>query len=595
MKIFRWQGLVFVISIAGLISIFFLFFFDKILKSIFENSLERVLKKPVEIESVKTRLSSLEFSVKNIKVADKKNPYINLVQIERINFNLSSKKLAFKKYEIENLTFENVRFNTKRKEPISFKKVKKEEKEKSLEKKSIDVESFTEKLRIPSVKEILSREKLKTVETGKTYEEKFKSVLQKWEKNYEEIKKEEESLKKIKSELKALEKRAKNIKSPEDINEVLKLVRKLKQEINQKVKNIKSLKEEIEKDSKVVKNAYFDLNKAYKEDLNYLKSKYTFDTKGAIHISGLIFGKKIENFLSKGISVYKALTPYIKKGEEKQSTIEERGYRLEGRYVVYREKNPYPDLVVKHGSVSIQALDSKIKGTFKDFSDNQKIYGKPFTMSFSASESKYFKNFMFRVVLDRTKQISIDKFNLSIDDFKLKDFEIMDLVRFKDNLLNIKTDIKVFGEKEISGLIKLIFKRTKPVVNKENKTKIITELFKDIRNFYITANVSGSIDSPKVEVKSDLDEKLSSRLKAIIEEKSKELERKLSEELSKYKAKYMSEFKNYNEEFSKYRNIIKTYENQYMSYLKKLDEKYGKKALKKKLKESFLKNLKIKF
>jgi len=101
MKIFRWQGIVVLLVLAFISSVFFIFFFDKLLKKTLENTLSAALKRPVEIENVKTNLISLKLNIKGLQIADNKDRYKNLLEIKNINFNISSQRLAFKKYDIE--------------------------------------------------------------------------------------------------------------------------------------------------------------------------------------------------------------------------------------------------------------------------------------------------------------------------------------------------------------------------------------------------------------------------------------------------------------------------------------------------------------
>ena len=588
MKIFRWQGIIALLVLIALISIFFIFFFDSLLKKTLEKTLSSTLKRPVEIENVKTDVLSLKFNINGLQIADKKDRYKNLLEIKSINFNLSSQKLAFKKYDIENLTVEEIRFSTKREKPWSIKEREKEEKP-SKEEKKIDLKSFKEKLSLPSAKEILKREKLKTVETGKYYEEKLKELKIKWENKYKELQKEKQSLEALQKQIKELEKKAKKIKSIDDLKTITENAKQIKKQINQKIEKIKQLKRELKQDTELIKKAYSDLQKAYKEDINRLKRKYSLSLEGGVNLAGLIFGDKVKEYLEKGLSVYRTISPYLKRGEEKQKEIQEKGYRLEGRYVKYKETNPYPDIVIQNGKLSLVAFNSNIEGSLLDFSDNQKIYGKPFKITFKSNKSKYFESFLFDGIFDRTKQISKDSFTFEIKDLISQDLEIKNFVRFTDNKINLNGNINILNEQNIQGVIKLVFEKTKPVaITGENTKRLVEKLFEGINRFYLAANISGIIDSPKISFKSDLDEMVAKRFRNLVKEKVQKVNRELNKELEKYKNQYENKLNRYKTEFEKYKSIVENYEGTYEKALKEIKNKLSKKALEKKLKKRIL-------
>ncbi len=592
MKIFRWQGIIVLLVLIALISIFFIFFFDTFLKKTLEKTLSSTLKRPVEIEKVETDLLSLKFNI-NVQIADNKDRYKNLLEIRSINFNLSSQKLAFKKYDVENLTVEEIRLNTKREKPWSIKERKKEEKP-SKEEKQIDLKSFTEKLSLPSAKEILKREKLKTVETGKYYEEKLRELKTKWEDKYKELQKEKQSLKELQKQIKELEKRAKKIKSIEDLKTITENAKQIKKQINQKIERIKQLKKELKQDTELIKTAYSDLQKAYKEDINRLKRKYTLSLEGGVNLAGLIFGDKIKGYLEKVLSVYRTISPYLKKGEEKQKETEEKGYRLEGRYVKYKETNPYPDIVIQKGKLSLVAFNSNIEGNILNFSDNQKIYGKPFKITFKSNNSKYFESFLFDGIFDRTKQISKDSFTFEVKDLISQDLEIKNFVKFTDNKINLNGNMKILNEQNIQGVIKLIFEKTKPVViTDENAKRLVEKLFEGINRFYLAVNISGNINSPKISFKSDLDEMVAKRFRNLVKEKVQKVNKELNKELEKYKNQYESKLNRYKTDFEKYRTVVENYEGTYEKVLKEIKNKFSKKVLEKNIKKRILEKFKF--
>ncbi len=590
MKIFRWQGVLVVLILTVLITVFFLFFFDSLVKKILQKTLSTALNRPVEIENLNSNLLALRFEIDNIQVADSDDPYKNLLQIQKLIFDLSSEKIAFKKYHVESVLFEKIQLNTKREKPAFVKKEKEEEKKDKTQK--LKVPDFTQKLQFPSVKEILEREKLKTVEVGKRYKEELSSTIESWKKRYAELKKEKEELKNLTEKVKTLEEKIKKIKSLEDIKQIKKTVDELNKVIRQKLENIKNLKAQLKKDSQKIKQAYKELDKAYKEDIEYLKNKYSFDVEGGINLAGLLFGDTVKNYLQKGLSVYRAISPYLKKGEEKQKELEQKRYRLEGRYVKYVEYNPSPDFVIKDGKLSFVMFDSLITGKIKNFSDNQKIYKKPFEIFLISKETNVFDSFKFYSKFDRTTSTEKDSFNLSIENLKTKEIVLKDLVKFSDNYIVLDADIGILKEKFLKGKVKFSFKKTTPVVLRKDSSKdILKKLFEGIDRFYVMVDLDGTVDKPSFKIKSDLDEKLSSRFRKLVRAKVDRLNKQITQEVEKNKSMYLNEIKKYEEKFKEYEKVVSSYESSYKELLKEIKEKFDPKKLQKKIKKNILKNI----
>ncbi|NPA51841.1 MAG: TIGR03545 family protein [Aquificae bacterium] len=590
MKIFRWQGIIILLVLIALVSVFFIFFFDTLVKKTLEKTLSTALRRPVEIQSFKSNILSLKFTIQNIQVADKKNPYKNLVQIKKVAFDLSSEKLAFKKYHIENLSVEDIALNTQRKTP-AFTKEEQEEREKKDSKK---IPNIFEKLKFPSVEEILKKEKLKTVEVGKHYEKELSYSIQEWKTYYKDIQKEREHIEKLKQQIKTLENQVKHIKSLDDIKKIKENVKSLKAQIDDRLKKIKNLKQKLKEDTQKIQNAYKDINQAYKYDLNYLKNKYSLDLEGGINLAGLLFGDTIKNYLKKGISIYKTISPYLKRGEEKQKELQEKRYRLEGRYVKYVEYNPSPDFVIKEGKLSLFMFDSKITGRLKNFSDNQKIYKKPFEIFLNSKETKLFKDFRFYSKFDRTTKQEKDNFNLEIDNLKTKEIVLKNFIKFTENSVNLRADVSVLEEKILNGEVKFIFEKTKPIILRtDSSAEIFKQLFEDINRFFVLVKLGGTLESPSFKIKSDLDDMLSARFKNLVNQKIAKFNTELQAKLDQNRQKYEKQIQQYKKEFEKYSKLISQYESEYKQLLEEIKRKFDTKELQKKIKKSILKKFKF--
>jgi uncharacterized protein (TIGR03545 family) len=578
MKIFRLSGLIVFLVVLIFLFIFTQLFFDKIIKFSLEKGLSVAFQRPVEIGSFQSNIFSLSFKIKKLEVADKKDPFKNLVYIGKISFKIDPEKFfAWKKYYIEDASIEEISFNTKREKPFKFeiKKEETEEKEK-LEKKQ-EKQNFTDiikNLELPSVKDIVKKENLKTVKVAAECKIKLEKIKEKWE-NFinKELPQEKENIKSIKNQIKKLEEESKQLKTPDDYINFAKKVNSLKEEINQKISKLKEIKEQFNEDLKTIQTAYKDIKNASNEDLNYLKNKYSLNLEGGLNLAGLIFGDDIKNYIDKFIHYYKILSPYLKTGEEKQTEIENKKFRLSGNYIQYKEFNPLPDVVIKNAKLSLNIFDTQINGNLLDYSDNQKIYKNPVKINFFAKKEGIFDTFNFYSVFDRTKKEAKDTFSFKITNLSIKNINTGDYLNFNNNKLDVNADIDIKDEKNIKGIIKLDFKQTHPQVLKNDKTgQILSSLLSDIKNFFIEINLYGQLNSPKFALNSNLDNILSDKLKRMFAEKVKSLNNIIEEYVKNLRESYLKEFSNYDKQMLNYKEKISSVENNYKDLLKNITD-----------------------
>ncbi|WP_229860133.1 TIGR03546 family protein [Candidatus Sulfurimonas baltica] len=169
-SIFRWWGIgVFKVSVI-LIAIIFVFLFDPLVKSTMEKELSRALETQVNIKSFSSDFFNLHVEISGIEIADKDKLTHNLVQLNKIDFDLGFSALIQKKAFIETLHVDALSFDEKRASAAkaysesSSSKTTKEQSDK--QEKSSDMSNpFT----MPNVDDILAKEKLQSIEEAKAF------------------------------------------------------------------------------------------------------------------------------------------------------------------------------------------------------------------------------------------------------------------------------------------------------------------------------------------------------------------------------------------------------------------------------------------
>ncbi len=110
----RWTYVIPRLIIVGLIWAFMAFGFDPLLRYSATQSLQAVTGAKVDIGSVKTGFFPPRFSINDAALASQRRPGSNLLQFDRMKFNLTGEALLRKSYVVEEASVTGVRFGTPR-------------------------------------------------------------------------------------------------------------------------------------------------------------------------------------------------------------------------------------------------------------------------------------------------------------------------------------------------------------------------------------------------------------------------------------------------------------------------------------------------
>ena len=110
----RWKYFIPAAVITALIIIFNIVFLDMLLKTALVSTGEAIFKAKVEVGSLKTKFSNLSVKITDLRIADKSDPWKNAFEVGGINFALRPAPLLSKKFIIENMSVEGVKWGTKR-------------------------------------------------------------------------------------------------------------------------------------------------------------------------------------------------------------------------------------------------------------------------------------------------------------------------------------------------------------------------------------------------------------------------------------------------------------------------------------------------
>ena len=558
--VFRISGLGLTAVIIGVVSLFFIFLFDPILKQIIEFSISKTIQKPVIIESLKTDFSNGEMNLKNIK--------INKTNIESINLKVSVYYLLWKKLKIDNLEIKNITLRKSIKELLTLSNNKNHENKKS---------AYRLNINIPKPSQLLEGYELKSISKVKKLKDDYENYAVYINEVKKQIKKSNEEIKKIKNDINELSSLSAHIKNLNDIEKIVTKTKKIKHELILLQTQYKFQQDKIKKMNEVLLDDIKSIKEATKEDYKFLSDKYNLLKQGKYYQFAQSFLKPaINKYVGYVVQTYRYIKPYLHSEKNNNEYI-----RGKGLYIKYEDKIKYPDFVLLNGVANFKLEKVKARVRLKNISDNQMLLNKRARIILNA-DSKTIKNFYFGL-----SYLNDVKFVMNIKKAYFKSLNIDNLIMKEVNLdLNSTGNIK---NNEINLKVHSVIN---PKLIIYTKSKVISNALKDIKIIKISAFVEGEFDNYSIFVKSNIDSVLKKymqkKINTEIEKNKKRLHVLLNQKINKEISSTGYNTIDYSvlNDINKHKEIVNKFQKEL--------EKYAAEKLKKKILKKGLKDL-IKF
>jgi uncharacterized protein (TIGR03545 family) len=532
MKIFRWQGLAVFSVLFLLIWGFLSFYLDGLIKKGLEEEGSKIIQTQIEVGSVGTSIPTQSAGLKNLAVANADNLMENMVEISSVAFSVDAMRAISRKVVIDEMSVEGIRLNQKRESPAKAYRppgAEGDESAQEQESNGKDLFSFGKILNPKSPEEILKSENLETLQAVEKAKQEMEALKIKWEQKLE-TELSTKALEDAKQKIEALQGKTKG----SDIAGIATAVQDLKEvqeTIQGNLDKVENLKKEMQADTQRAKQLIAELKDMPQKDFERLKKKYSLDLKGGSNILASILGPEIKEKIDTFWKYYEMVSPYLNKGSDSKPAEEEKEYvRGKGIFIKFQEQAPFPDFLIRHAKLSLDLLDTKIAGDLNDFSDNQRVYGKPAVMNFSSDQDEKFDSFQLTAKLDRTQPVSNDSFDLNVKALKLDGLQAGEGAGIKKGFANIQSVFKIADEKNMSGVIQadlggLTLKL--PEQQGNEILKVVADTLASTDKFYLKIAIDGSRENYDVKIDSDLDRIISKAIKGAVTGKAKEFEKSL--------------------------------------------------------------------
>ncbi len=582
MKIIRWSFLLTTIIIIALIAILNILFFDKILKKVIISAGQTAVGAKVEIDYLKTSFKNCSVTINGFRAADKNNYFKNLVDIEKIRFDVRFAPLLRKKVVIDEMSLDGLRWQTDRKTSGELPKKKKSNEESKFAKmfKTAKDKTVTEFNNLPSV-EMFNKiqDQIKNFDVNKLIEDSGLSSIKEVEKVSADLQ----------DKYKSYQDKINNFNYEEKINRAKTLADDLSKSkfgsladianTAKKVNELKTLKKEFDdilaelNNAKKDVSATIDVTKQIKNtitnDVNMICEKISIPTLNTKNISQMLFGTKWVNRVEKVLYYISIIKQYIPEGSDEEE-VKEVKQRALGRDIIFREKL-YPSLLISLMKVTGTTAKTKeevgidFSGLIKNISSSPKLVGAPIILELAGNNStqKLAVNGLFD---HRTKD--------SKDNIKVE------LTGLSGTILNIEPNdylplidtskVNVAGSFDLnnSGFLcsaDIAFRdiKEKALNTVEGNLKYLAQITNSIKSFDVnlTAQTQDS-ENLNIKINSDIDKKLYDAISKLFSAKVNEAKDKIKQKVSELAQE-------------KAKEIEKSLQGQKDAVLKQINEKIG--------------------
>ena len=535
----RWQGLLGFIVFSALIAGIWLIIAPFAIKYAIEDYGSKAVGAKVEVSSVSISFNPLGLVIQGLQIADASQPMQNAVEVFSIQTHVALGPLLQGKVIVKNLEATGLAFATPRTTSGTLVKEKDSNEPSSKEATTPSTSLLSDKL--PSGAEILAREPLSTVATGKALQD----GLQQSQADIKQIKAgmpTAETINQYKAEMAAIQKN--DAKTLADYQAKQKQLSALKQKMRANQQAINQAAQTVQSSRTTLQNQFSALKQAPTQDFNTLMAKYQRNGNGAANVSQLLFGDDVSYWVKQAVAWHKKISPYLQSAKAKAKAEEAaKPNRLEGRFVAFPTAFPTPNFLVEKASLSIHLPQGDVVARLNDVTNEQDITKRPTTININSNALQDMKSLAIDGVFDLRQEPAQNIVNVNIDDWLVNNYKlggeslslqqantkVVSTIKLNPTWLNV-TGSANFAQANFASKAESKYGQS------------LAKILANIHSFELAAQVSGDINQPSILIKSDLDKQIKSAVTAQLntqkDKLAKELKAGLNEKMLSYAGSY---------------------------------------------------------
>ena len=509
-KWIRWWGLgAFLVVTAILVGVW-IFLVDGWVECLIEDGGTQAVGAKVELDAADLSLFPAGLTLTRLQVTNPKKPMTNAVEIAKVAMGLDGLNLLRHKVIIEEMALEGVRLGTPRSTSGAITPAPEAPPEEEGGMFGFELPA----LEVPDVKRILEQEDLETLKLIETLKAEMNQEKETWDSRLKELPGKAQ-LAQYKERVKTIKKSAKG--GLEGVLGGVGEVQSLKQEVEKDIESLKGAKKEFEDKVALLRTRLEQIKTAPQRDIQHLKAKYNLSPQGLANMSQTLLGGQIGSWVRQGAEWYERAKPFLEgvqaMGGGEAGPGVQKPLRGKGVDVHFKEAHPLPDFLVRTTKVSVSLDLGDLGGTVHNLTNDQPTLGQPTTFTFSGEQLKGVKSVTVDGALNHVAPAKTND-QLTI---QAKGYELNNLPLSKDDKWPVALtrglgDVTIEAELKGAALTATSAANLRSLQLSAGKegdanplTTALSAAVRDISQFSLQADVTGTLDQYDVKIASDLD------------------------------------------------------------------------------------------
>ena len=575
----RWEAILPTAIILGLISAYFILFFDTHFKRGIEYIGYSVVGAEVNVESLHSSFFQASISIKGIQLTNSEKPTHNIMSLGEIKFAMSWDALLRGKILIEIASIEQIQFDSLRKTPGKVKPpepvnnepsfIEKEGQKLANEAIQNTKEEYKDNV-LGDIANLLSggntQEQLKNLESqlkSKTrlaeMQKEFSTKQIQWNEKLKNFPQQKDlsdwsdRFKKIKTA---------NFTSPQELQDSLQQFQALMQEADNRLKTIDKSGQELTADLKSIDGQLKDLEKLVQSDIKELEAHFKIPKIDAKAITHSLFNRYAGPYLAKFNKYQSMANKYLppglinkKKADPEDIQIQPRK-RDRGISYEFGKTNSYPFFWLKKARISSKATQGvpalgNLEGEALNVTSNQVLIGHPTELNFRGNFPELQINGIeAKLTLDHTKPSHKESIMAQIASYPVDKKMLLASKEIEFGFAKAigSTNIQAsFSDRLFNFSISNSYKQLDYIVSSSNKEvdSILKQIVSGIPVWSIDAKGSGVLPDLPIQLESNLGGELASGFQKILQQKIAEAQAKvktiIDDAISKERLKFEGE------------------------------------------------------
>lgn len=534
-QLINWKNLIPRVVILAVLIAAYVLFMGTLIKFAIVKGCEAGFGAKTEIQWLNFSLSKAALSWGGFTIANKKDPWKNLIEIQTINTKLNGEQLFYKRFVMDDMTVAGIRTGTARRTWGGL--VKKEPAEK---KAGVDFKQLAASLQIDPAKALAKTASVGPLSSKEEYVRVQKENTQKLEAVQNKV-----DAYDVNKELQAIDLSA--LQDLDKIKDITQLQQKLKaiDELNQQLKSVKDnyaqTKSLVDGNLKAVQLNLAHLQEVKDQDMAKLLAKLDIGNYDLLTIGRSLLGPKINGWLDMGLGWMSMAKKYMPPKKVKPPKKE----RFKGLTIVFPNNKTMPRVLIRNIAVSGEQVSTAdvlaYSGTIKNITSEPALLGKPIIIDIRGAYKKSpASKLLIAGVLDHTKDTAQDSVDILISGYDLAGAQFWDAETIPLAITGgrgiIKGKIKITGE-ELNGKLSFIgtqmkFKPT-TVVAQDSLQAVVMQAIQSAPQLTAEIGLSGSLDAPQIALSTNLDKLIAARLNAVVGEKLNAVKKQLEDQYNK--------------------------------------------------------------